>query len=790
MAKRTGRKEGTLSSSSPTILRNLKRGDVSMDCGDGSEDLSLEEILILYSQPINEEQAWAVCYQCCRTLAQKQRRRGSSKAAGSSAVDYPRRIEGPGNVRIGRDGAVKLHFEDSTDKYQSPCTSLEVIDSLGVMIYKALDYGLKENEERELSPPLERLIDLMTNTQETETDSCPDEGYEATEEEDECEEEDGDGDLVSVTSGSAVSSIQSYRDVLLICSSHLPSPSDAPNHYQAVCRALYAETRELHTFLEKIKSAKENLRRMEGETQEEPEKDLNELQNADWARFWVQVMRDLRHGVKLKKVQERQYNPLPIEYQLTPYEMLMDDIRSKRYKLRKVMVNGDIPPRLKKSAHEIILEFIRSRPPLNPVSARKLKPHPPRPRSLHERLLEDIKAERKLRPVSPDMIRRHRLGAGKSISTPQDLCHSSDTPDGQRKLAGSTHSLASGITGTPQRALQLSQRKRLLKAPALAELDSSESDEEPTKSSSRMSTSLLEDTSPEAVVEKKAPPKFLPVSATPQPDKHQALQRRHSVEKEAPAFVRAFAPPSRQSSKSLEEFCYPVECLTLTVEEVMHIRQVLVKAELEKFQQYKEVYNALKKGKLCFACRTKKFSFFTWSYTCQFCKRPVCAQCSKKMRLPSKPYSILPIYSLGPSASAKDVSRVASAPPEPEKHASGFGYGRHSLRRRLLLNDDGKDQSKSGVQILTFLSVCRLSKHSSSKDGHELELPKELTEDWVTMEVCVDCKKFITEIISSSKRSLSVASKRARLNRKTQSFYMASSKSTNFQPAERPINEV
>lgn len=48
---------------------------------------------------------------------------------------------------------------------------------------------------------------------------------------------------------------------LQICSSHLPSPSDAPNHYQAVCRALYAETRELNTFLEKIKSAKEVSRR-------------------------------------------------------------------------------------------------------------------------------------------------------------------------------------------------------------------------------------------------------------------------------------------------------------------------------------------------------------------------------------------------------------------------------------------------------------------------------------------------------------------------------------------------
>lgn len=788
MAKRPGTDDGMLTS--PSILRDfaadLSAGDVNMDCGDGAEEVSLEEILTLYSQPINEEQAWAVCYQCCRTLAQKHRRKGS-RGAGAPAAGYPRRIEGPGDVSIGRDGTVKLHFEDSTDKYQSAPTSLEVIDSLGVMIYKALDYGLKQNEERELSPPLERLIDMMTNTEETESDPCPDEGYEATEEEDECEGEEEE-ELVSTSSTGTVSSIQSYRDIIMLCSSHLPSPSDAPNHYQAVCRALYAESRELRTFLEKIKSAKENLRKMEGETQEQPVKDLDELQNADWARFWVQVMRDLRNGVKLKKVQERQYNPLPIEYQLTPYEMLMDDIRSKRYKLRKVMVNGDIPPRLKKSAHEIILEFIRSRPPLNPVSARKLKPHPPRPRSLHERLLEDIKAERKLRPVSPDMIRRSRLGAGKSISTPQDLFRSSDTPDAQRKLAGSTQSLASGTTGPNQSGVQpLTQRKRLLRAPTLAELDSSESDEEPTRSSSSMSTSLVEDTSPESVVTfggKKAPPKFLPVSATPQPDKRQSPQRRHSIEKEAPTSVRPFVPPSRQASKSLveagssaqgtEEFCYPVECLALTVEEVMHIRQVLVKAELEKFQQYKEIYNALKKGKLCFSCRTKRFSLFTWSYTCQFCKRPVCSQCSKKMRLPSKPYSTLPIYSLGTSAVAKEEGGAASAPAEPEKQPFGPAHSRHSLRR----------------------SVYKLSKHSSSsssKDKQSLdepELPKELTEDWVAMEVCVDCKKFITEIISSSKRSLCVATKRARLNRKTQSFYMSSSNSVNFRPSERTISEV
>lgn len=81
-----------------------------------------------------------------------------------------------------------------------------MIESLGIMIYKALDYGLKENEERELSPPLEQLIDLMTNMAEAEREACLDEGYEATEEEDEVEDSDN------------VSGIRGYRDILNVSS--------------------------------------------------------------------------------------------------------------------------------------------------------------------------------------------------------------------------------------------------------------------------------------------------------------------------------------------------------------------------------------------------------------------------------------------------------------------------------------------------------------------------------------------------------------------------------------------
>ena len=71
-------------------------------------------------------------------------------------------------------------------------------------------------------------------------------------------------------------------------------------------------------------------------------------------------------GVKLKKI-DHSDSRTPIEYKLTPYEILMDDIRSRRYQLKKIMIDNDIPQQMKKDAHAVILEFIRSRPPLKKV---------------------------------------------------------------------------------------------------------------------------------------------------------------------------------------------------------------------------------------------------------------------------------------------------------------------------------------------------------------------------------------------------------------------------------------
>ena len=81
---------------------------------------------------------------------------------------------------------------------------------------------------------------------------------------------------------------------------------------------------ELTTFMEKVSSSKSEV---------ETDSELGQLNIQDWARLWVQVIHELRSGVRLKKTE---YTRTPIEYELTPYEILMDDIRSKRYKLNKV----------------------------------------------------------------------------------------------------------------------------------------------------------------------------------------------------------------------------------------------------------------------------------------------------------------------------------------------------------------------------------------------------------------------------------------------------------------------
>lgn len=60
-------------------------------------ELSLEEVLKSYEQPVNEEQAWAVCYQCCSGLRVP---RPPARTA--------TRVKDPSSILLHRDGTVSL----------------------------------------------------------------------------------------------------------------------------------------------------------------------------------------------------------------------------------------------------------------------------------------------------------------------------------------------------------------------------------------------------------------------------------------------------------------------------------------------------------------------------------------------------------------------------------------------------------------------------------------------------------------------------------------------------------
>ncbi|KAJ8281377.1 hypothetical protein GJAV_G00066950 [Gymnothorax javanicus] len=158
----------------------------------------------------------------------------------------------------------------------------------------------------------------------------------------------------------------------------------------------------------------------------------------------------------------------------------------------------------------------------------------------------------------------------------------------------------------------------------------------------------------------------------------------------------------------MEEFSHPVESLALTVDEVINVRRVLVKAEMEKFLQSKELYNSLRKGKVCCCCRIK-FPLFSWPSTCLLCKRSVCGSCSNKMKIPSKKMAHIPVYTVGLEC----------------------GTGGHTQK---------------GEQ---FKSLRGLSRRPV-----EEEFPHLYANGCSLRDVCSECSKFVADVISSSRRSL------------------------------------
>ncbi|XP_068621607.1 protein spire isoform X2 [Battus philenor] len=754
---------------------------------DASDCINLQQILQAFNSTISEEHAWALFYQAAKCF-QKCLADGSTCYLATE----------PRHLLLHKDGFVHPNtlLRPKDDSSREEVTSeQQMVVNLALVIYHALDYTHAEDEERLISPDLEGLITEMTACDADEEEEC---GLSEGSETSECGRADTDDEGIERDAEPAPRRRRHctrfmLKDVIERCVWHCGGGRGAREaaaaHYRAVCRALVAEALELASFLARVRVG--GARDMGAA--EDSATHLDTLHFSDWARFWMQVIGELRMGVKLKKVN---YSRTPIEYELTPYEILMDDIRSRRYTLRKV--DGAIPQSVKKDAHAMILEFIRSRPPLRKASERKLPP-PRREITPREQLLASIQRGRPLR------------------ATPYSRKYSTSGP-----VSGSGGGeVRRGGDVTPHAPPQ----RRLIKV----DFDNLEDDEDEDDTETCIS--------PETCVPQPFPRHMAPQQPAPKPWKRtaydlatqcpsrRASMRRHTVAHACPPTDGAQSLPhsrpgsrasctgaaslassdldaqlgelswSRSSlqdelikSKQWQEAIMSDDRLSLTLEEIVHIRSVLTKADLEAFPVEGRVKEDVEKRRVCFLCLKTRFGIFgPWGQKCKLCKKTVCQKCCSKMRIPTEHFAHVPVVLLSPSLQ-----------PSPEDEAPSFP---RSLMSRLISpehtvavdNTVGSAPSSPvsrraacpqsapgsrGGSALGFADLGAPNAMTRSVDGpgsmpcvvHERRARYGRTATCasaaerlrgVQMAVCHDCKAMVLQLIKSSRASRSASRDRA-----------------------------
>ncbi|XP_055643756.1 protein spire isoform X2 [Toxorhynchites rutilus septentrionalis] len=843
-----------------TMLVRPKGADALGDSGANALSVSLEDILKTFNAPISEDQAWALIYQSTRMFKAKLQEPGCRWRD----LQMPVKTR---HLNVHKDGYCFVTVEDEDKSICVASSQKKILLKLGIVVYTALDYNLPSNEDCPMSHELEELIEYMTaednddegiehDSEEPITDEDEAVVADHTDEDDEDDDRrlhhtikyngDGGGGGGGTHHGNGPNATNVHSDsskkkshldtkeldhVLAFCSSRV-SPSKPEDHYRAVCRALATETLELRTFLQRVCQGDAEVLRLKAQA-ETSGKVLEKIHFTDWsddhriwqaiqARFWMQVVDELRRGVRLKKIN---FSRTPIEYELTPYEILMEDIRSRKYNLRKVMVDGDIPPKVKKDAHAVILEFIRSRPPLRKASERKLAPQPlKRVACPREQLLDSIRKGRVLKPVHPKLKTRllpttqvdsvkkscdEIVNSGSSSSSyinshsttnasaaaanlaataqppggsgatpsatksslsasmyansprntlrliPVDFslfedddfiisttANSDSTGSGAASGSASGYSRANGTANGYGRYATLASGSKRSSGSAANSSDRSnlvnnENNQNNINTVLRRTKNIITHDEYHRFCDKALETYDLATQC----ESRRASMRRHTIigcnqnyklDHLGSHSVPPSRPTSRQSDHSQSQTQAPQhqqqqqqhqqstqpatngssnrvagelvsssnissldtwtknsldehqwrdtfnlnDRLSLTLEEIVHIRSVMTKAELEGLPVDVHIKEDVEKRKVCFLCLRTRFTIFARGILCKLCQRTVCNKCNQKMRIPTEHFRNVPVVLLSPSLMN---SPCTSNTPSPSHHAHGGGSNLHSM---------------------------------------------------------------------------------------------------------------
>ena len=563
-------------------------------------------------------------------------------------------MQKPGEFIISREGLVHPDTFTRPDIGRLEMTShISAVVEIASVVYSALDFGVAEDEERTLSDGLDNLINVMVEQQSSKIAAMDD-----------------SEDILS--------------RVLDLCKHHLSLSEEADSHYRAVCKALVSEAMEL--------------------AQPMCDTDLQVVHHEDWSYGWSQVMLELTGGIRLKSVN---YNHCPVEYKMTPYEMLMDDLRNKNYKLSPAPSNTMVTTHVR----ERMLEFIRSRPPLKPVKDRHLKEKKVEEKNVQECLLNDIrgsKARQSLRKTPTREAQIYIDIAEDKLNNSRDL----SVIYQPKKVIDMDKSFADHI---------LNFEETMIVSPS---------------PSPRISPDLTNDLELE--------------EAAPRVNLNENLNSTYFNSRRSTISEIAIDLPS--TSKCMyDDWVNRLNTLDLNLEEVSHMRFSMTKAELEEMDLNPKDRADCEKSKLCFVCRNVRFNIFHWSYSCEFCKRSVCAKCCAKIRLPADKLKQIPVCCLG-----KQLDHLGKKEIEAVNGALA-GLVR-SWERRSLRGQTGRLRERQEIIGETDQSYRPKLQRARTMDKGDRDKLREIQGDLETgrgsrHNICVNCKDLLASIVRRQRQT-------------------------------------
>ncbi|XP_061403123.1 protein spire homolog 2-like isoform X2 [Lethenteron reissneri] len=320
------------------------------------EELQLSEAFVLLQRPATEDEAYALAYFACRSLARGSRPT-PPPAGGSPPVSSESGSSGGGDdVRFVLQARGGLRVECGDGSAWIDFGTERALRRVGVAIYRHLDWGVRDDEERELSPALERLIEGMT---------CGASGYGHPSHASDgagvrgslhSSGEGGGGAKTMMHTGAAHSlpanggaeeklpakghgtarhhvprdgSTYTSSQVVAVCVARVRSPDNPEGHYSSVLHSLYLHAMDKR----RVATGTQNLQRLgASDTVDIACRGPGGVwQQNTRDRAWASVMEELGDGVHLRKVEVGgRVTAGPAAFRLTPFEMLLRDIALRR----------------------------------------------------------------------------------------------------------------------------------------------------------------------------------------------------------------------------------------------------------------------------------------------------------------------------------------------------------------------------------------------------------------------------------------------------------------------------